>query len=387
MVSLHPQIKRNTLYTLLTAVLLIVIIQSCGKDPYVPKKDKPEEEKPYVPAERVAGKVAIHYVTYYGTTIPDPKLITHINYAFAELYVSNNVYQGFKLQGKESRFKSIVDLKHVNPDLKVLLSFTHLVSNADNSQGGGFSAMAKTDEGRKAFAKDCLAFIEEWGIDGIDIDWEFPGLSWSGHACDPAVDVENHVLLMKQLRATLGTKYLLTYAGYVMDKKSVSTGMRYIDIAGVNPYVDYVNVMTYDMDEQPHHHSALRSANAYYDCVRAVANYTSAGVPPDKIVLGIPFYGRRSFSKSPTAISYKKILTMDQAVYKTDNWDNAASVPYVTTIADGKFYCGYDNQQSITLKGTWANGLGLKGMMCWEYDGDDAKGTLRKAVWEAVMKK
>ncbi len=87
----------------------------------------------------------------------------------------------------------------------------------------------------------------KWGIDGVDMDWEFR-LSWSGDpiAYDVAVDVANHVLLMKQLRETLGNQYLLTYAGYCMDKQQVPGGWRYIDIAAVEPYVDFVNIMTYD---------------------------------------------------------------------------------------------------------------------------------------------
>lgn len=373
---------------MLAAVMLL--LSGCDKNRYTPDgpgknpddhTEKPVEP-PFVPASKVPGKVSVAYVTWYGSTIPDCTYITNINYAFAELYVVDGVYQGFKLSGKESRFESIVALKQKYPDLKISMSFSHVVENSDNKQGGGFSALAKNDEYRLRFAQDCKAFLEKWGIDGIDIDWEFPGLSWSGHACDPAVDVENHVLLMKQLRETLGEKYLLTYAGYVKDKQSTTGGYRYIDIKAVDPYVDYVNVMSYDMDEAPRHHSALSDMSAYVDCKRAVDAYISAGVSPEKIVLGIPFFGRRSFSKSPTSISYRKIIALGSE-YKIDNWDSKANVPFVTY--NGQFYCGYDNSKSIAIKGDWCKSLGLKGMMFWEYDGDDTNGTLRKAVWNAVM--
>ena len=73
-------------------------------------------------------------------------------------------------------------------------------------------------------------------------------------------------------------------------------------------------------------------------------------------------------------------------MYRIDNWDSEASVPYVTNRYTGLYYCGYDNPASIAAKGSWIRSLGMKGMMFWNYDGDDAKGTLRKAVWEAVMK-
>ncbi len=369
----------------IVAIATAMMIASCSEDPYqsgIQSGGENDESEELLPAKD--GRVAIAYVTYYGKAIPDPMLMTHINYAFAELYVKDGVYKGFKLQGSEDRFRQVVALKKKNPNLKISLSFSHTVTNEDNAQGGGFSALAKSDEYRKAFAKDCRDFCSKWGIDGIDIDWEFPGLSWSGHACDPSVDVENHVLLMKQLRETLGTRYLLTYAGYVKNVIETDEGRKYIDIAAVDPYVDFVNVMTYDMDSAPSHQSALRDKSAYVDCERAIKAYTDAGVAASKLVLGIPFYGRISFDKSPGAIDYNKIIMLDKNDYKIDNWDSDANVPYVTY--KGTYYCGYDNEKSIAIKGDWIRSLGMKGMMYWDYNADDNQHTLCKAVWQAVMK-
>lgn len=374
---------------IILGVLILLFFAGCHDDDYEKGIWSPESGANLSP--KVDGRIVGTYVTWYETednkSIPDANYFTHLFYAFAELYIdANGVYQGFKLQGSESRFSTIVNLKKKNPDLKISIAFSHTVENPDNKQAGGFSLLAKSDEYRKAFANDCKAFLEEWGIDGVDMDWEFPGLSWSGHAADPAVDVQNHVLLMRQLRETLGNRYLLTYAGYVRDKQQVSGGWRYIDIAAVEPYVDFVNIMTYDMDEAPRHQSALEDASAYWDCKRAVKSYIDAGVPANKLVLGIPFYGRISFSSSPGSINYNKIVKLDTGEYKIDNWDNNASVPYVTT-ADGKYYCGYDNERSIAIKGEWMLSQGMRGMMYWDYNGDDTKGTLRTAVWEATMKK
>ncbi len=228
-------------------VLAILLISSCKKDNYSPDNNNPIPSD--IPSARIEGRVASAYVTYYGTAIPDPKYLTHINYAFAELYMDNNQYQGFKLQGNENRFRDIVALKKIYPHLKILISFIHVVSNPDNFQGGGFSALAKSDASRKAFANDCKDFLIKWGIDGVDMDWEFPGLSWSGNPCDPAVDGLIYTLLMKQLRETLGSDFLLTYAGYVKDKQPTTGGYKFIDISAVNPYVDFVNIMTYNLDE------------------------------------------------------------------------------------------------------------------------------------------
>lgn len=366
-------------------IFAVLFFAACEKDDYEPGIKAPDTSESL--SEKVDGRIALAYVTYYGKAIPNTDYLTHLNYAFAEIYMENGVYKGFKLQGTESRFQQIVDLKKKNPGLKISISFANTIENSDNPKGGGFSLLAKSDEYRKKFAQDCKVFLQKWGIDGVDMDWEFPGLSWTGdsNAFDVAVDVANHVLLMKELRATLGNNYLLTYAGYCKDKQTVAGGSRYIDIAAVAPYVDFVNIMTYDLDEAPRHQSALSDPTAFSDCTRAVQVYLNAGMPANKLVLGIPFYGRRSFSTKPTAINYKDILLLDPKQYKIDNWDSNASVPYVTF--NGVFYCGYDNEKSIGIKGDWILGKGMKGMMYWDADGDDAKSTLGRAVWQSVMKK
>lgn len=377
------------LLNVLFAVVAMTLV-ACGDDDPIPEPTptpKPDTEQEDELYPEVAGRVVVSYVTYYGSKIPDVRYMTHINYAFAELVEDDNgVYQSFKLQGKESRFKQIVDLKKKKPSLKILISFTHGSSNSKYTKEnpfGGFSDMAKSDVSRKKFAQDCLDFCKKWGIDGIDIDWEFPGISWNGEEkYDREVDVENYTLMMKQLRETLGDKYLLTYAGYVFDAQgsAENKNWKYIDIKSVDPYVDWVNIMTYNMTSQAH--SALNNPKLWVDCKRAVKHYTEKGVAPSKLVLGVPFFGW-----GEVTWTYKKIIGLDKTKYKFDNWDSASSVPYVTEIATGERLCAYDNPKSIGMKGDFARGSGLKGMMSWEYDQDDAKLSLNEAMWQSVMKK
>lgn len=100
--------KKNI--ALFAVFIAMLIISGCEKDNLDP--DSPgEKPQVYEPAKKVEGRVAVAYVTYWGTAIPDARLLTHINYAFAELYVENGVYKGFKLQGKEERFRQIVATK------------------------------------------------------------------------------------------------------------------------------------------------------------------------------------------------------------------------------------------------------------------------------------
>jgi len=383
--------KKYLLY--LTIAFLGILTSSCIDDSYVPGPggNSTSGGSTSTRAEKKDGRIALGYCTYYGTQTPDASLVTHINYAFAELYIRNGKYNSFKLQGDEKRFQQIVNVKKEHPEIKICLSFSHTVVNSDNQQAGGFSVMASTEEGRKAFAEDCLAFIRKWGIDGIDIDWEFPGISWSGHACDPAHDVENHVLLMKQLRETLGNNYLLTYAGYVMNVRGEEGNRKFIDIAAVDPYVDFVNLMTYDIASgaEGEHQSAWDRPDYYWDCVRAIDAYISAGVSPSKLVLGIPFYARHAWDNSDGykgCVDYNKFESEYPASkgFKIDNWDDKGMVPYITK--DGRMWAGYDNPKSIGLKAEKILNLGMKGLMYWDYDADDAAGTLRTAVWNSIMK-
>ena len=362
-------------------ILLVcaICLVNCSKDSVL----DPTDEGPYIPSAQKDGRAVIAYVTYYGAGLPNPYLCTHINYAFAEIYVSGGKYTGFKLQGKQSRFESVVALKKQNPKLKILLSFTNSVSNSDNKAGEGFSVLAASEDNRKAFAQDCLDFCNKYGIDGIDMDWEFPGLDWSNQAIDLANDTKNHVLMMKQLRETLGNNRLLTYAGYVMNKQPASGGYRYIDIKALDPIVDFVNIMTYEMDSGDTPHNALSCKRAYWDIERTYKAYMNAGATPSKLVIGIPFYGRALRTASPSALTYKSIMKLGSE-YTIENWDSEASVPYVTR--NGVKYCYYDNPRSIEIKAEWTLQRNLLGLMYWENDQDDSQYTLRKAVWEGIMK-
>jgi chitinase len=374
----------------LAASAAIFLFAGCSKGEVTPEPTKPTT--PTTPTttvsvdtlvtqmqSKVAGREVGTYCTYYGSGLPNPNYVTYINYAFAEVYVSSNVYNGFKLQGGESRFQSVVDLKKQNPAIKIFISFTNGVANSDNKKDGGFSAISANAAYRKQFAEDCLAFIKKWGIDGIDIDWEFPGLAW-GASADKAVDTDNFTLLMKQLRETLGTNYLLSYAGYVKDKVKVTGGYEFMDIAAVMPYVDFVNVMTYDFDSAPSYHNALQDAGSYWDCVRTVNAYKNAGATMSKLHLGIPFYARKAFSGTSAAVSYKN-LSKSSAV-----WSSIASVPYIPDATTKSVTYSYDNTKSIFRKGSWMLGLGLSGMFCWEISQDDASNTLQKAMWNATMR-
>lgn len=219
-------------------------------------------------------KVIVAYVTSWSDVLPDPRYMTHINYAFGHV---NESFNGVGIDNEE-RLKQIVDLKKQKPELKVLLSIGGWGS-------GRFSEMAASDEYRMAFAKDCDRVVKEYSLDGIDIDWEYPTSSMA-NISSSADDTKNFTLLMRDIRTAIGDKKELTLATVASAK--------YIDFKAILPFVDFVNIMAYDMASAPKHHSALYPSEHSGDITSdaAVAAHLKAGVPPSKLVMGMPFYGR-----------------------------------------------------------------------------------------------
>lgn len=326
-------------------------------------------------------KVVLGYAACYNAGIPDPFLFTNIIYACAELYVRNNEYQKIAITQPESRWEKIVALKEQNPNLKIQIMIAFTVSNTDNYQDGGFSAVSADPVARKKFAKDCLEFVEKWGIDGIEIDWEMPGMSQSGAAYDVAHDVDNFTLMMKELRETLGNKYLLTFAGWVKDKEEIEGGSRGFDIMAVEPYIDWINIMCYEMGAPPQPHNAM-SCTGYWDIKRTWSAYQKAGFPTDKMVLGLAWYTKNNVIKGE--YTYKQIMYGVQSnpnKYKV-SFNYTWQVPYVTI--DGTMQGSFDNPNSIRRKGKWANENNLRGLMCWEIASDDKDKSLSHAMWNAM---
>lgn len=310
-------------------------------------------------------KVVVAYVTSWSKVLPDPSSITHINYAFGHV---TETFDGVRVDN-EARLRQIVNLKQDAPDLKVCLSIGGWAS-------GGFSEMASTSEGRSAFATDCRRLVNELGLDGIDIDWEYPSSSESGIASSPD-DIHNFTLLMKEIRKQIGDDKLLTLA-------SIARG-EYVDFSALASTVDFVNIMAYDIARPPYHHASLfrSSRTKGVSCQEAIDNHIAKGMPACKLVLGIPFYGHAA-TPLPDGMNYKDIVK--QLKDSTHCRDEEAQVPYITD-SSGRLICTYEDSLSIVAKCHYILERNLRGAMYWEYASDDEKGTLRQAVFKEMMKK
>jgi GH18 family chitinase len=193
--------------------------------------------------------------------------LTHINYAFLIPRSDGTLERMSNLW----KLEQIIERAH-EKEVKVLISVG----------GWGwddqFEALAENQETRQVFTSELITFVEQNGLDGIDIDWEYP---------DPGRSAENYLLLIRELRAVLPEDKLLTCA-VIAHGDEYGQGI----IEEVFPFFDFVNVMTYDGDN-----------HATFEQYLAGLNYWSArGLPSEKIVLGIPFYAH------PNGTPYRKIV-------------------------------------------------------------------------------
>ena len=235
------------------------------------------------------------------------------------------------------------------------------------------STIASNSSLRSTFASNIVNAINTLDLDGVDIDWEFPATS----------EKENFTLLMQEI-------YTLVKANNPHHLVTAATGIdtytRY-DLENSIDYLDYVNIMTYDMQNSSYaqHHAALnyKSGSTYKAISNAYTYYvTNLGLNPSKLILGIPFYGRKfsntnGLGNSAThdgAISYSEIVSnyLSNTNY-TYYWDSTCQAPYLYSEAD-RIFITYDNHSSIALKCEYAANKGFAGVMYWQDaqdNGDD----------------
>ena len=336
--------------------------------------------------------VVLAYFTEYTETLPEVTLLTHINYAHGRFANPKTGDGGIVItESKKAPISSVVALKSKNPKLKVMLMIGGWGGHAD-----GFSEMAKSDAKRTAFCQSVKSLLDKHKLDGVDIDWEYPTVSADNETgCDP-MDTQNFNLVLQELRETLGTSKIISFA-------SSSSG-KYVDWKTAIKYIDYVNVMTYDMGAAPNgHNSPLHKSSRFthrsWD--EAVDAHVKAGVPKDRQVMGVPFYGKAE--KNPAegtkifeySVKYNEIPDiLNKGLYKGKplaravrrQWDPVAMVPFLVD-ETGKNVLSYDDPESVEAKGTYVKANGHLGAMFWEYRGDIGDHALLKALVKGVYGK
>ena len=376
-------------------------------DPFNPDAPPPGPVDPTDPAdqwvnnpERIAriGQTPIIEIYYTEYTRADlfPSLeevrnFTHINVGHVR-FVDKDNGEGIEIDAKTIPLvQKFVAYKVQYPELKVKLQMGGWGKNAD-----GWSQMARDAAKRKAFVDECVNICNTYGIDGFDIDWEYPTYAAKDgdhvNGASPA-DWENFVTLFKEMREAMPDK-ILSYAA--------SDSGKYTDNYGVLPYIDYINVMTYDEGNPPYHNAPLyrSSITGSRCCAEAIDDifHGQQKIPYQMMNFGLAFYGHgdgyklKTGNRYPSSVDYSKLEdiffkgTCDGYDVKGVNyriWDDVAKVPYLAD-ALGKMYASYEDIESINAKVEYLKSRNMLGAMIWEYRHDNDEGTLRHAVKHAM---
>ncbi|PTL76362.1 glycosyl hydrolase family 18 protein [Vitiosangium sp. GDMCC 1.1324] len=394
-----------------------------------------------------ASKRIVAYFTAWGiygrnyqvSNVPAGKL-THINYAFSNVTsdgkcVLGDSYADIDKAGGwagewdagqlRGNFRAFKELKKSYPNLKLLISV-----------GGWtwskyFSTAAATAASRSAFVKSCVDLYIKGqfpGVDaangagvfdGIDIDWEYPtGGGLDGNTSSPA-DKQNYTLLMQEFRnqlnavtASTGKSYLLTIASGA-SPDLLANKQETKNLSGI---LDWINVMSYDyhgaFESSTNFQSALyrvtgdpvASSGFYSD--GSVAKMLELGVPANKIVLGVPFYGRGWGSVPnvnnglfqsgvPTkgtwddgasgltgVFDYKDLKKNYEGVNGYTKYFHAEAKEAYVYNPNTKIWIAYDDSQSMTAKADYILTNGLGGAMAWELSSDD--GSLLDTLYQKL---
>jgi chitinase len=309
--------------------------------------------------------------------------LTRINYAFANV-TDGKVVEGFA-HDKEN-FAILNGLKLRNPDLKIL------VSVGGWTWSKNFSDAALTAESRGVFIESAVDFVTKYDLDGLDIDWEYPSLKGDDNTFRPE-DKENYTLLLKELRLRFDRE------GHRLHRHlytSIATGggknfLAHTEMAKVQRYVDSINLMTYDMygnDKNTGHHSPLYEHPddpKHVSSDKSVHNYLEAGVEPNKIVLGVPFYGKGWFNVPaahnglfqpgmPARNLHLNYGNIEATLLKPGSgyvryWDYSSDSPYLYNTKT-QTWVDYEDAESLAHKALYVRDYRLGGMMFWEYTGD-----------------
>ena len=349
-----------------------------------------------------SGKINVGYIAAWAGSSSfsavNASELNYINYAFAKIGSDDKITLGYPATDP-ANFVKLHNLKNSNPNLKLIISV------GGWSWSDQFSNMALTDASRTIFADSCVSFLEQYGFDGIDLDWEYPtGGGMAGNSKSPA-DKHDFTLLLQTLReklTALGAQnnkyYTLTFAG-----GSGKWYMNDIEATQVQQYIDFANVMTYDYNSPQElltgFNAPLYSQNLTEQTDPSIdvsiKAWINAGFSPSKMVLGVPFYGYKynnvidanngylqAFSGG-SSISFKDIYNtyLPNPAY-IKNYSSISLVPYLWS---GSTFISYDDENSLTSKVNYAKQNNLAGMMIWELS-SDKNNILLNAVYNALNK-
>ncbi|KAG2213025.1 hypothetical protein INT47_011174 [Mucor saturninus] len=295
-------------FAILTPILVILLTIGWYQQAirHVNLPDYKEKEPSFI--------VAGYYINWgiydrkYNVVDLKAEKLSHILYAFANVNLDGTIVLGDPwadtdikfpkdktLDGVQDPWKENDQDLHGNFKQLSLLKKKYRHVKVSLSVGGyswssNFSAIASSTESRATFTKTAIEHLENLGLDGIDIDWEFP---------QDTTDAENYVLLLKEVRVALDNYQSTndpTNGPFLLSVAMPCGPENYnlLKLEEMSQYVDIFYLMAYDFagdwDKKTGHQSNLFGGPLNVD--QAVTHFEKAGVPSKKIVMGLPMYGR-----------------------------------------------------------------------------------------------
>ncbi|KAH8279177.1 hypothetical protein KR026_002929 [Drosophila bipectinata] len=305
----------------------------------------------------------------------NPRLCTHLSYSFFGINDSGEIVSLDTWLDYDLGFISkAVGLKRQNPSLKVLA-----VVGGWNQGSIKYSSMAGDKHKRQNFVKSAVNLLSKNGFDGLDLDWEYP--SQRGGKSD---DRANFVTLLRELKKAYDQYGLELGIAVGASEKSASISY---DIPAISQHLTFINVMTYDFHMALDGYLGLNAPLP--EVTESIDYWLSHGAPPEKLILGIGFYGHSyqmadssqnwpgaacigpgsagAYTRENGFLGYHEIcLNNWQTVFDAEN-----GAPYAFS---GDQWIGYDNPESIQMKMQLVESRNLGGAMMWSIETDDFRG-------------
>ncbi|KAF7990451.1 hypothetical protein HCN44_000256 [Aphidius gifuensis] len=333
----------------------------------------------------------------------NPYLCTHLIYAFGGFTKENTLKPFDKYQDIEKGgYAKFTGLKTYNKNLKTMLAI-----GGWNEGSSRFSSMVADPNRRKELVKNSVKFLRQNHFDGLDLDWEYPSFRDGGKPRDK----NNYADLVQELREEFERESSKTGRPRLLLSMAIPAGIEYLekgyDLPKLNEYLDFFNLLSYDyhsaFEPSVNHHAplyGLEEDNEYNFDAELTIDFTmnyllKHDVSSDKIVLGIPTYGRSYtlINDESTEIGspaegpgeegdatrekgYLAYYEICENIDKSNDWEvvqpnSKAMGPYAFK---GNQWVGYDDENIVRIKALYAIEKKLGGIMFWSIDNDDFRG-------------
>ncbi|XP_020296290.1 chitinase-3-like protein 1 isoform X1 [Pseudomyrmex gracilis] len=330
------------------------------------------------------GKFDISYI--------EPNLCTHLIYSFVGITTEGDVrvldsWQDLPDNYGKNGFGRFNKLREQSPETKTLIAI-----GGWNEGSARYSEVVANPTIRAKFVRSVLDFVKKYNFDGFDVDWEYPNQRGG-----KPEDVQNYISLLKELRTEFDKHGLILSAAVAAAETSASLSY---DIAAISKHLHFINVMSYDFhgawEKETGHNAPLyaRKSETGHDLklnVDAAVHYwLESGCPPEKLILGVPFYGRTftladknqnslgapsagpgvagPYTREGGMLGYNEICEFLKQGGWTIMRHKEHRVPYA--YKDNQ-WVGYDDKTSLKEKTDYIKKLNLGGAMLWSIETDD----------------